>query len=115
MEDDGFHQKIHTRTRNTISEGFVASGVGSIRDVCEKIRKSLQSLTFQRREAPYQIDALDHAFILVYILIVDSLVITVTKGSNLILIGLHDQISCIFMLSGALSANDIISLKISTR
>ena len=102
------HNKVYTRNCNTIAQGFVSCrirGSGNVRPV---IRKALETLTFQRCQSSNEIRTLDHTLIFAHILVVNAMVITVSYGTNCLLIRLHNQIRGIFMLSGALCADHII-------
>ena len=80
-------------------------------DVCPPIRKTLQALARKGCQPANQVYLVDDAFIVADILVADSLVIRTNQGTDGILIGLHDQIGGILMLSGAFGADYMVFLK----
>ena len=105
------HNELHAGNGHTVPQGLVTGGIRSGWDVCPPIRKTLQPLALKGCQAANQVYLVDDAFIVADILVADSLVIRTNQGTDGILIGLHDQIGGILMLSGAFCADHMVFLK----
>ena len=105
------HDELHAGNCHTVPQRLVAGRIGSGWDVCPPVRETLQPLALKGCQAANQIHLIDDALIVADILVADSLVIRTNQGTGGILIGLHDQIGGILMLSGTFGADYMVFLK----
>ena len=108
---NSLHDELHARYGHAVPQGLVTGGIRSGWDVCPPVRETLQPLALKGCQAANQIHLIDDALIVADILVADSLVIRTNQGADSILIGLHDQIGGILMLSGTFGADYMVFLK----
>ena len=104
------HDELHAGNGHAVPQSLVSCGIRSGWDVCPPVRETLQALALKGCQAANQVYLVDDAFIVADILVADSLVIRANQGTDGILIGLHDQIGGILMLSGTFGADHMVFL-----
>ena len=81
--------EFHTRNGHAVAQSTITGGVGGSRQVCPKIGKALEPLTFQRGQASNEERALHDKLVLANILAIGTLAVTAGQGAHR---GLVDQI-----------------------
>ena len=109
---DSSHDVLYARYGDAVAQGSVAGGVGGPRQICPKIRKTLEAFTFQRSQPANKQRAFHYQLVLTDILAVGAFAVAAGQSTCRFLIRrLADQVCSILMLAGTLGGGHVVILE----